>query len=54
MEESGQVYEVAIEPCTKMNSNIEEYEMKTGDEAICKGSQKSSRMIRASQVTCLR
>ena len=53
--ENGEVYEIAVSPCTKLNANKADYQIKVGDEAIVKGTHRGSgRNMNASQVTCLR
>ena len=51
--DNGEEYDISIDPCTKLNSNIDGYKLSIGDEAIAKGAQKIGRSLGASQVTCL-
>ena len=51
--DDGQVYDIHVSPCTKMNSNVAGYSMKMGDEAVVKGTQVGYSRMNASQVTCL-
>ena len=52
--DNGQVYNINVDTCTKMNSNKANYKMQAGDEAIVKGSSEGYSKMKASQVTCLR
>ena len=51
--DNGEVYEIEIDPCTKMNSNKKEYKMAKGDEAVFKGNKKDDKVV-AKRLTCLR
>ena len=50
--DNGEEYDINIEPCTRLNSNIDGYKLSIGDEAIAKGTQWGG-SLGASQVTCL-
>ena len=51
---NGEVYDIAVSPCTKMNSNKANHEMKKGNEAIVKGrKERKGGKIKAEKVTCL-
>ena len=49
----GSVYTVNVSPCTKFSSNVNNYRLVVGDEAVVKGSVKSGRHIEGSEAICL-
>ena len=53
--DNGEVYDIEVSPCTKLNANKAGYQIQRGDEAIVKGTQRNhSQGMHASQITCLR
>lgn len=51
--DTGEVFSIEVDPCTKLNANVAGYQLSKGDEAIFKGVQKAAGKMVASQVTCL-
>ena len=51
--DNGDVYDIEISPCTKMNSNRRKYKMEKGDEAVFKG-KKNDDKVKAKRLTCLK
>lgn len=51
--DTGEYFNIHVNPCTRMNANVPDYEMKEGDEAIVKGTRKGYNIVSASQMTCL-
>ena len=50
----GEVEDVDVLPCTKMNANVPDYKMKKGDEVVMKGMRKGYKKTEVTQATCLR